>query len=378
MNFRRIFAIAFKETLQVWRDPRSLAIALLMPFMQMGLLGYGVSLDIKKVPLCIYDEEGSQTSRELVERFIASGWFSRIKQLYDERALRAALDRRSCVGAVTLPVNFSRTLATTGSAEVQVVFDATDVNTTNISIGYAQGVIAQTTADFESNWAAAHGARLPPAGAVDYEPRVWFNEGLDSRNFIIPGVVAVILGLIGAQLTSLTLAREWERGTMEQLISTPVSSLELMTGKLVPYFVIGLIDAALCLCTAAFWFDVPFRGDLATLIFTTALFNLVVLGIGYLISVHVRSQLGASQIAVTVTMLPISLLSGYTFPIDQMPAPVQALTLIVHARYFITILRAVFLKASSIPDLTVPILALVLYAAVVIWLAARGFRKSLE
>ena len=378
MNLQRTFAIAYKETLQVWRDPRSLAIALLMPFMQMGLLGYGVSLDIKKVPLCIYDEERSQASRELGQRFIASGWFSRVEQLSDERALRAALDRRSCFGAVTLPVNFSRTLAMTGSAQVQVIFDATDVNTTNISLGYAQGVIAQTTADFGTAWAAAHGLRPARAGVVDYEPRVWFNEGLDSRNFIIPGVVAVILGLIGAQLTSLTLAREWERGTMEQLISTPVSSLELMLGKLVPYFVIGLIDAAFCLCVAAFWFDVPFRGALTTLILTTALFNLVVLGIGYLISVRVRSQLGASQIAVTLTMMPITLLSGYTFPIDQMPAPVQALSLVVHARYFITILRAVFLKGSSVPDLAVPILALVVYAAVIMWLAARGFRKSLE
>lgn len=378
MNLRRLFALAYKETLQVWRDPRSLAIALLMPFMQMGVLGYGVSLDIKKVPLCIYDEENSQASRELVQRFVASGWFSSVEPLHDERALRASLDRRSCLGAVTLPVNFSRTLAMTGSAAVQVVFDATDVNTTNISIGYAQGVLAQTTADFESGWAAAHGARVPRAGVVDYQPRVWFNEGLDSRNFIIPGVVAVILGLIGAQLTSLTLSREWERGTMEQLISTPVSSLELMTGKLAPYFVIGLIDAAFCLGVAAFWFDVPFRGDLTTLVLTTALFNVVVLGIGYLVSVRVRSQLGASQIAVTLTMLPIALLSGYTFPIDQMPAPVRALTLAVHARYFIVILRAIFLKGSTIPDLAAPILVLVLYAAAMIWLAVRGFRKSLE
>jgi ABC-2 type transport system permease protein len=259
-----------------------------------------------------------------------------------------------------------------------VVFDATDVNTTNISIGYAQGVIAQTTADFESTWAAAHGMRLPRAGGLDYEPRVWFNEGLDSRNFIIPGVVAVILGLIGAQLTSLTLSREWERGTMEQLISTPVSALELMIGKLVPYFAIGIIDATFCLCVAAFWFDVPFRGDLTTLILTTALLNVVVLGIGYLVSVHVRSQLGASQIAVTLTMMPITLLSGYTFPIDQMPVAIRAVTLVVYARYFVTILRAIFLKGSSIPDLIAPILALLLYAAAIIWLAARGFRKSLE
>lgn len=378
MNPRRVFALAFKEALQIWRDPRSLAIALLMPFMQMGLLGYGVSLDIKRVPLCINDQEHSQTSRELIQRFVASGWFSQVRELANERELREALDRRSCIGAVTLPVDFSRTLAVTGSAPVQAVFDATDVNTTNISIGYAQGVMAQATADFESAWASAHGRSMARAGSVDYEPRVWFNEGLDSRNFIIPGVVAVILGLIGAQLTSLTLSREWERGTMEQLISTPVSGFELMLGKLAPYFLIGLIDAALCLGVAAFWFRVPFRGDLTTLILTTALFNLVVLGIGYLVSVRVRSQLGASQIAVTVTMLPISLLSGYTFPIDQMPAPIRAVTLLVHARYFINILRAVFLKGSSLQQLLTPIAALVLYAIVIFWLAARGFRKSLE
>ncbi len=378
MNVRRIFALVFKEALQIWRDPRSLAIALLMPFMQMGLLGYGVSLDIKKVPLCVYDQENSQLSRELVQRFIASGWLSEVLAVQDERGLRAAMDRRSCIGVVTLPVNFSRTLATTGSAAIQAVFDATDVNTTNISIGYAQGVIAQTTADFEAAWAAAHGTPLPQAGSVDYQPRVWFNEGLDSRNFIIPGVVAVILGLIGAQLTSLTLSREWERGTMEQLISTPVSSSELMIGKLIPYFLIGLIDATFCLCVAVFWFKVPFRGDVATLVFTTALFNVVMLSIGYLISVHVRSQLGASQIAVTLTMMPITLLSGYTFPIDQMPAPIRGVTLLVHARYFISILRAVFLKGSSITELTTPLLALLLYAAMILWLAARGFRKSLE
>lgn len=378
MNLRRVSALVYKEALQIWRDPRSLAIALLMPFMQMGLLGYGVSLDIKKVPLCIYDQENSQLSRELVQRFVASGWLSQVRALQDERGLRAAMDRRSCIGVITLPVNFSRTLVTTGSAAVQAVFDATDVNTTNISIGYAQGVIAQTTADFETTWAAAHGTSPPRAGSVDYEPRVWFNEGLDSRNFIIPGVVAVILGLIGAQLTSLTLSREWERGTMEQLISTPVSSSELMIGKLIPYFVLGLIDAMFCLCAAVFWFKVPFRGDLATLVFTTALFNVVMLGLGYLISVHARSQLGASQIAVTLTMMPIMLLSGYTFPIDQMPAPVRGVTLLVHARYFVSILRAVFLKGSSIPELATPILALLLYAAVVLGLAARGFRKSLE
>lgn len=378
MNLRRLSAVAFKETLQVWRDPRSLAIALLMPLMQMALLGYGVSLDIRRVPLCLYDQENSQTSRELVQRFVASQWFVVSRILADERGVRDAIDHASCVGAVTIPVNFSRLLATTGTASVQTVFDATDANTTNVATGYAQGVIAQTAADFGARWAAAHGIRLPTAGGVDLEPRVWFNEGLDSRNFIIPGVVAVILGLIGAQLTSLTISREWERGTMEQLISTPVTGLELMIGKLVPYFVIGAFDAAFCLSAAAFWFKVPFRGGLGTLVLTTALFTLVVLGIGYLVSVRIRSQLGASQIALVLTMIPISLLSGYTFPIDQMPPAIQGVTLIVYARYFVTILRAVFLKGSTLTELAAPTLALVLYAAAIIWLAARGFRKRLD
>ncbi len=378
MNLRRLIAIAFKETLQVWRDPRSLAIALLMPMLQMALLGYGVSLDIRRVPLCVYDEENSQTSRELVQRFVASKWFVVARALSDERAVRDAMDRRACVGAVTIPVNFSRVLTTTGTASVQTVFDATDANTANIAIGYAQGVIAQATADFQARWAAAHGLRPQTVGGIDLQPRVWFNEGLDSRNFIIPGVVAVILGLVGAQLTSLTISREWERGTMEQLISTPVTALEVMIGKLVPYFIIGLFDAAFCLCAAAFWFQVPFRGSLGTLMSTTALFILVVLGIGYLVSVRIRSQLGASQVALTLTMVPISLLSGYTFPIDQMPAAIQAVTLIVYARYFVTILRAVFLKGSTIADLIMPILALALYAVVIIWIAARAFRKRLD
>ena len=378
MNLGRLFAIAYKESLQVWRDPRSLSIALLMPLMQMVLLGYGVSLDIRRVPLCIYDQERSQTSRELVARFVASGWFTVAHRLNDERAVRAAMDRGACTGAVTIPVNFSRVLAATGIAEVQTVFDATDANTTAIAIGYAQGVIALAAADFATRWAEAHGTRPPTVGSVDLEPRVWFNETLDSRNFIIPGVVAVILGLVGAQLTSLTVSREWERGTMEQLISTPVTALEVMTGKLIPYLAIGVFNAAFCLCVAAFWFHVPFRGSLGTLVLTTFLFIIVVMGIGYLVSVRIRSQLGASQVALMLTMLPISLLSGYTFPIDQMPAPVQAVSLLVHARYYVTILRAVFLKGSTVLDLAVPILALVLYAAAIIWIAARAFRKRLD
>jgi ABC-2 type transport system permease protein len=378
MKLRRLLAIAYKETLQVWRDPRSLAIALLMPAMQMVLLGYGVSLDIRHVPLCVYDQEQSQTSRALVADFTAGGWFDVVAYLPNERALRAAMDRGTCTGALTIPVDFTRVLTSTGAANVQVVFDATDANTTNVATGYAQGIVARASADFQTRWGQAHAVPPQTRGAVDLQPRVWFNEGLDSRNFIVPGVVAVILALVGAQLTSLTVAREWERGTMEQLISTPVTALELMFGKLAPYFLIGMIDAAFCLAATAFWFHVPFRGSLVALIVTTGLFALVVLGVGYLLSVRIHNQVGASQVALLVTLLPTILLSGYTFPLDQMPVPVQVVSLFVFARYYVTILKAVFLKGSPLASLAVPVLALALAAGIIIWLAARAFRKRLD
>ena len=348
MKLKRLLAIAYKETLQIWRDPRSLAIALLMPLMQMGLLGYGVSLDVRHVALCVYDQENSQISRALVQDFASSNWFAVVRQLHNEAELRDAMDRSVCIGAITIASNFTRTLDSSGTASVQAIFDATDVNTTNIAIGYAQGVIALVTADFERNWLRMHGELAQTVGSVDLEPRVMFNEALDSRNFIIPGVVAVILGLVGAQLTSLTVSREWERGTMEQLIA------------------------------AIFWFRVPFRGAFGTLAATTMLYTLVVLGIGYLVSVRIRSQLGASQVALLLTMLPTTLLSGYTFPIDQMPHFVQMITYAVYPRYFVTILRAVFLKGSGLSELIGPILALVVFAVLIIRIAARSFHKRLD
>ncbi len=370
MKLRRLLAVARKEALQIVRDPRSLAIALLMPLMQMGLLGYGVSLDIRHVPLCVVDHERSQTSRALVGALSAGGWFDLVATPADDAALRAALDRGRCVAALVIPVDFSRRLAAGRRAPVQAVLDATDVNTSNIALGYLQGAVA--------GYAARLHAAPPRAGSVDLEPATWYNETLDSRNFIIPGVVAVILALVGAQLTSLTISREWERGTMEQLVSTPLTALELMLGKLLPYFAVGFVDAVICLALAVLWFGVPLRGSVSTLFVATGLYSVVVLGIGYLISVRVRSQLGASQIALLVTMLPTTMLSGYTFPLDQMPSAIQAISHVVYARYYVTLLRAIFLKGSGAGALWQPLAALAAFALVVGWLAARAFRKRLD
>ena len=378
MRSRRLRAIAVKELLQIWRDPRSLMVALLMPFTQMFLLGYGVTLDLQHIPICTFDREASQNSQALFKRFEASHYFAIARDVASYPALTAAIDRGDCKIAIVVPPDFSERLNDARIATVQAILDATDDNTANIALGYAQAVISGYSTDAVLDVMNRLGQELQQFQPMTVQSRVWFNEDLESRNFIVPGVVAVIMALVGAQLTSLTIAREWERGTMELLISTPVKPGEVMIGKLLPYLMLGWIDAAFCLACASLWFGVPFRGTMFTLFATTTLFLTVVLGIGYLLSVLIRSQIGASQIALLVTLLPTMLLSGYVFPIDQMPAVVQDITYLVYSRYYVTIVKAIFLKGSDIAALAVPTIFLLVYAVAIMTLAARAFRKSLD
>jgi ABC-2 type transport system permease protein len=371
--------MARKELIQIRRDPRSLLIALAMPILQMLLLGYGVSLDAKHIPVYAYDQEGSQDSQALLKHFQASEYFDLITTVANYRQLVEAIDSARCKLGVVIPYDFSKRLRDTGRADVQVIADATDDNTSNLATDYARAVIAGYSADVQQTWIGRQGlAGLGTGPPISIEARTWFNEELESRNFIIPGIVALVMALVGALLTSLTIAREWERGTMEQLVSTPVKPIEVMMGKLTPYFVLGMLDAVLCLVMGVWWFGVPFRGTLLSLFATTALFLIVVLGVGFMISVAIRNQLGASQIALLVTLLPTSMLSGYAFPIDQMPTAIQAITYLVYGRYYVTILKAIFLKGVGIRELGAPIAALFLYAIVVGWFATRAFRKTLD
>jgi len=378
MRFRRLRAIAVKELLQIWRDPRSLMIALLMPFTQMFLFGYGVTLDLRHIPVCTFDREASQNSQALLKLFAASAYFAIARNVQTYPALVAAIDRADCKIALVIPPDFSQRLNDTGRASVQAILDATDDNSANIALGYALSVVSGYSSEVALDALSRQGRQFQQIRPMTVQSRVWFNEDLVSRNFIIPGLVAVIMALVGAQLTSLTISREWERGTMELLISTPVKPSEMMVGKLAPYLVLGWIDAAFCLVMAVLWFGVPLRGTIFSLFITTTLFLIVVLGIGYLLSVLIRSQIGASQIALLLTLLPTTLLSGYIFPIDQMPAVVQDVTYLVYSRYYVTIIKAIFLKGADIPALAAPILCLLVYATAVMVLAARAFRKSLD
>jgi ABC-2 type transport system permease protein len=376
MRWHRLAAMARKEIIQILRDSRSLIIVLIMPLVLLLLFGYGVSLDLKHTPVYVLDREGSQQSQALLRRFQASEYFQVLRAVDNYPALVEGIDSERCKLALVIPHNFSQQLGQGGTVRVQALVDATDDNTTNLIFGYSEAVVRGYSQQVQLDWLAHQGrSQFPPVLSV--ESRTWFNEDLESRAFIVPGVVALVMAVIGTFLTSLTIAREWERGTMEQLISTPVTPLEVMLGKLVPYFVIGMLDTALCTAMAVLWFRIPFRGQLSTLFLSSALFLVVVLSLGFVLSVVGKSQLAASQASLIATFLPAFLLSGFLFAIEQMPAGVRAITRVIPARYYVSLLKKVFLKGSGVGLLRDDLLALTIFALVLAALATRAFQKRL-
>jgi ABC-2 type transport system permease protein len=348
-----------------------------MPVVQLVIYGYGVNLDIKHIPLCVYDRDATQSSQDLLKHFQATDYFTIVHVAENYRDVIRQIDRGACTVAVVVPPQFSEDLHSYGHTSVQALLDASDSNTASIGMGYALSIMQAYSQDIQIEWQQRNG--LPPGTPnVTFQPRTWFNEDLESMANVVPGVVAMVMAVVGAFLTSLTMAREWERGTMEQLISTPVAKLEIQIGKLIPYFVIGMMDTALCAGAAVWWFGVPFRGSWTVLFACSALFLIVVLSVGYFFSVTSKSQLGASQLALLVTLLPTFLLSGFIFPIDQMPVFVQWITRILPARYYVSILRSVFLKGTAMRLLAGDIMALGIIAALLIIMATRAFHKRLE
>ena len=376
MSWTRIVAMTRKEVLQIVRDPRSLLIILVIPLIQLLIFGYAVNLDVKHVPLCIYDRDGTQTSQDYLKHFQAIDYFNIVRESDSYPDVVRNIDHGVCSVALVVPPQFAENLQSSGRANVQAILDASDSNSASIGMGYAQAIVQAYSSEIRIAWQQEHGLTVG-APNVTFEQRTWFNEDLESMANLVPGVIAMVMAVVGAFLTSLTIAREWERGTMEQLISTPVGKLEIQIGKLLPYFVIGITDTAICAGTAVWWFGVPFRGSWLVLFGCSMLFLIVVLSLGYFISVTAKSQLGACQMALLATFLPTFLLSGFIFPIDQMPVVVQWVTAFLPARYYVSILRNVFLKGSETRLLVPDIAALTAIAVILVILATRSFRKRL-
>ncbi len=376
MNLTRLRAIAAKEVRQILRDARSLIIVILMPVVLVLLFGYGVSLDLKHLPVYVYDRDGSQQSQDLLKHFQSNQYFHVVRVVDSYPALVRAIDDGSAKMGLVIPWDFSQRLRDGRPVSVQALIDATDDNTANVLISYSQAVVQGFSSELQVDWLQRRGLPAQPA-PISVEARTWYNEDLESSAFIIPGVLALVMSVIGAFLTSLTIAREWERGTMEQLVSTPVTPLEIMLGKLFPYFVIGMFDVMLSAGIALYWFRVPFRGSFGVLLLASALFMIVVLALGFFISVIAKNQFAASQIALLITFLPAFLLSGFLFAIEQMPIALQYFTRILPVRYYVAILKKIFLKGSPIPLLYTELVPLAVFAVVLAFLATHSFHKRL-
>lgn len=376
MNLRRVRAVARKESLHVWRDPLSLLMAIGTPVMLLTLFGYALTLDVDNVPLAVWDQSNTPLSRQLISRFDGSRYFSLKQTATNYNELIEAIDRGQVTMGLVVPRDFAQLLGAGRDAPVQLLVDGSDSNTATIAIGYAD-VIAQTYAlDLTVEQAEVHtgrGIAIP----LDVRPRVWFNQELESRNYIVPGLIAVIMMVIAAMLTSLTIAREWERGTMEQLIATPIKPSELILGKLTPYFAIGFCDVVLAVLMGEFLFQVPLRGNVALLFGASVIFLTGALSMGILVSIATKSQLLSSQVAIVATFLPAFLLSGFVFTIANMPRAIQMVTYLVPARYFVAILKGIYLKGVGPEILAGQLVLLAVYATVMVVLANVKLRKKL-
>ncbi|MBZ0072455.1 MAG: ABC transporter permease [Gammaproteobacteria bacterium] len=369
MSWRRLWALIVKEFLHIRRDPRSLAMAFVMPLVLLVLFGWAITLDIQNLNVAVYDRDQSQPSRAYLRAFEGSTYFTLIAHVEDYRSLTRLLDSGEADLAVVLYPGFAEALEAGRSAPAQVIADGSDANTGTIALGYAEAVTNRFNAEL------AGGLAEP---AIDNRLRVWYNPELKSRWFIVPGLIAVIMTVITALLTSLTVSREWEQGTMEQLIATPVQGVELLVGKMTPYLIIGLVDVLVSVAMAMWVFGVPLRGSFWFLMVSGTLFMLGGLGLGILISTVARSQLVASQVAMVATFIPAFLLSGFLYSIDNMPPALQWVTHAVQARYYVAILKDVFLKASPPTYLINEVLFLTVFAIVVLGLALFKFKKRID
>ncbi len=377
MNLHRTWAIFRKEVIHVRRDPISLLEIILMPLILMLLYGYALTFDIQKVSLAVYDQEGSQLSEELVSRFKSTDYFSLTHFARSYADLQDLVARHEVQVGLSIPYDFSWSYKTGKTAKLQALVDGTDSNTANIVLGYIQGVTAPYAQELLMQRLQSPGAARQEE-PVNADVRFWFNEDLESRNYIVPGLIAVIMTVVGALLTSLTVVREVERGSMEGLLATPLKKTELLLGKLGPYFFIGMLDMGIVMGMGQFLFQVPLRGSLLLLVGLSALFLIAIMGQGLLISVTSDNQLQAFQMAMMTTFLPSFLLSGFVFAIYLMPLPLRIISLIVPARYVVTISKGIYLKGLGLRVLWPSALMLAGSATLFLLLAIRKFEKKVR
>jgi ABC-2 type transport system permease protein len=373
---QRLLAVARKEFIHLFRDPRSLAIGIGLPIIMLLLFGFALTMDVDHVPIVIWNQNQNPMARDFVSHFQASRYFTITSFVEHYSDVERAIDERKALAGLIIPVNFSQELQSGKTATVQWIVDGSDSNTATLATGYAQSVTQIFSRDIQMSRLERSG-KQKPAVPLDLRSRVWFNADMESRNYIIPGLIAVIMMVIAGLLTSLTIAREWDTGTMEQLISTPVKVPELIIGKLIPYFCIAFLDVVIAVLMGEFLFHVPLRGNVVLIFASSVIFLIGALSLGIVISIATKSQLLASQIALVATFLPTFLLSGFSFDIANMPIVLQVISRVIPATYFIKILKGIYLKGVGLSVLYGETLFLIAFATLLLIVANVKFKKKM-
>jgi len=374
--YERIKRMLVKEFIQIFRDPKMKGMIFLTPIIQVLVFGYAVTTDVKHVTTAVYDLDNSVASRELVGRFVKSGYFDIVNYITNEDHDRRLIDRGKARVVLRMNKGFEDDLRAGRTAQLQVIVDGTDSNTAGVVLDYSARIVRQFSQKILiTRFTRIKGPAQKPA-RVEMQTRAWFNENLESRNFYVPGVIAIIVMLITLMLTSMAVVREKEIGTMEQIMVTPITQTEFILGKTVPFAIIGIADVIVITLIGIFWFGVPIRGNLFILFIATVLYLMTTLGIGLFISTVSKTQQEA-MMSVFFFYFPAVLLSGFMFPIANMPVVVQWLTCLNPLRYFLVIIRGIFLKGVGPGILWPQMAALAIMGLITLWLASRRFRKTL-
>lgn len=376
MMFTRIKPITVKEFRQISRDRRTLGVLLFIPAFMLVMFGYALSFDVRRVPLAVCDQDRSRASREFAENFLHSEYFDMKHRLSEARQIDALMGGEQVRVALVIPPDFSERLLGGGEATVQVLVDGANASAAATAVGYVGAMVQDYSSKIAIRAAARTGRPGPPL-PLDYRPRVWYNPELKSAKFLVPGLIGFILMITAVISTALSVVREREQGTIEQIIVSPIRPVELILGKTLPYILISLVATAIILFVSYLLFDVAVRGSYLLLFGVTLLFLAGALGLGLLISTVADSQQVAFQMAILVTMLPTFLLSGFVFPIRNMPLPVQAITHIVPARYFLAALRGIVLKGVGLSAFYDQALFLLAFAALTLGVSSARLRKIL-